>query len=78
MKGLEKCAICAADEMVGGPGLLALIKIIHNKANVMSEKRKRASYTLEFKMEAVQRVKGGQSTSAVSEVLGIPKATLDN
>jgi hypothetical protein len=29
------------------------------KENVMSETRKRAKYTLEFKMEAVRLVKGG-------------------
>jgi transposase-like protein len=44
----------------------------------MSEKRKRARYTAEFKVEAVRLVKGGQSTSVTSKVLGIPNATLDN
>ena len=43
----------------------------------MSEMRKRAKYTLEFKMEAVRLVKGGQAVS-VAKVLGIPKASLDN
>ena len=44
----------------------------------MSETRKRAKYTLEFKMEAVRLVKGGQAVSVTAKVLGIPKASLDN
>ena len=44
----------------------------------MSETRKRAKYTLEFKMEAVRRVKGGPAVSVAAKVLGIPKASLDN
>ena len=44
----------------------------------MSETRKRAKYTLEFKMEAVRLVKGGQAVSVIAKVLGIPKASLDN
>ena len=44
----------------------------------MSETRKRAKYTLEFKMEAVRLVKGGQAVSVTVKVLGIPKANLDN
>ena len=44
----------------------------------MSETRKRAKYTLEFKMEAVRLVKGGQTVSVTAKVLGIPKASLDN
>jgi transposase-like protein len=44
----------------------------------MSETKKRVKYPLEFKMEAVRLVKNGQSISATSEVLGIPKASLDN
>ena len=39
---------------------------------------KRARYTLEFKMEAVRLVKGGQAVSVTAKVLGIPKASLDN
>ena len=45
----------------------------------MSEARKRAKYTLEFKMKAVRLVKkwtGGVSVTA--KVLGISKASLDN
>ena len=48
------------------------------KENEMSETRKRAKYTLEFKMEAVRLVKGGQAVSVTAKVLGIPKASLDN
>ena len=48
------------------------------KENAMSETRKRAKYTLEFKMEAVRLVKGGQAVSVTAKVLGIPKASLDN
>ena len=44
----------------------------------MSETTKRAKYTLEFKMEAVRLVKGGQAISVTAKVLGIPKASLDN
>ena len=45
------------------------------KENAMSETRKRAKYTLEFKMEAVRLVKGGQAVSVTAKVLGIPKAS---
>jgi transposase-like protein len=38
----------------------------------------RAKYTLEFKLEAVRLVKGGQEASVTARVLGIPKATLGN
>ena len=48
------------------------------KENAMSETRKRAKYTLEFKMEAVRLVKGGQALSVTAKVLGIPKVSLDN
>ena len=48
------------------------------KENAMSETRKRAKYALEFKMEAVRLVKGGQAVSVTAKVLGIPKASLDN
>lgn len=44
----------------------------------MSEMRKRAKYTLEFKMEAVRLVKGGQAVAVTAKILGIPKASLDN
>ena len=44
----------------------------------MSETRTRAKYTLEFKMEAVRLVKGGQAVSVTAKELGIPKASLDN
>ena len=38
----------------------------------------RGKYTLEFKLEAVRLVKGGQAASVTSKVLGIPNHTLDN
>ena len=37
------------------------------------EKAKRAAYTLEYKLEAVQLVKGGQAKSVTAKVLGIPR-----
>ena len=42
------------------------------------DKRRRAKYTLEFKLEAVRLVEGGQDVSVTARVLGIPKATLGN
>ena len=38
----------------------------------------RARYTLEFKLEAVRLVKGGQDASVTARVLGVPKQTLSN
>ena len=38
----------------------------------------RGKYTLEFKLEAVRLVKGGQSATVTAKVLGIPNQTLDN
>jgi len=40
--------------------------------------RRRAKYTLEFKLEAVRLVKTGQEASVTARVLGIPKASLGN
>jgi transposase len=40
--------------------------------------RPRGMYTLEFKLEAVRLVKGGQAASVTAKVLGMPKQTLDN
>ncbi|MEQ1590004.1 MAG: hypothetical protein ABL902_06605 [Gallionella sp.] len=37
-----------------------------------AEKSKRAAYTLEFKLEAVRLVQGGQVCSVTAKVLGIP------
>ena len=42
------------------------------------EKGKRAAYTLEYKLEAVRLVQGGQACSATAKVLGIPAQTLEN
>jgi len=38
----------------------------------------RGKYTLEFKLEAVRLVKGGQAAAVTAKVLGIPNQTLDN
>ena len=44
----------------------------------MSETKRRAKYTLEFKMDAVRLVKSGQACSVTAKILGIPKASLEN
>ena len=44
----------------------------------MGEKRTRAKYTLEFKMEAVRLVRNGQSSADVAKILGVPKSSLEN
>lgn len=41
-------------------------------------KARRARYTLEFKLEAVRLVKGGQSAAATAKILGISEQTLHN
>ena len=38
----------------------------------------RARYTLEFKLEAVRLVKGGQSVPVTGKILGVPSQTLGN
>ena len=43
-----------------------------------TERGKRAAYTLEYKLESVRLVQGGQSCTVTAKVLGIPKQTLDN
>ncbi|SEG08542.1 transposase [Nitrosomonas ureae] len=43
-----------------------------------AERVRRASYTLEYKLEAVRLVQGGQSCAATAKVLGIPSQTLEN
>jgi len=42
------------------------------------EKVIRASYTLEYKLEAVRLVQGGQACAVTAKILVIPKQTLDN
>ena len=42
------------------------------------DKSRRAAYTLEYKLEAVRLVKGGQAKAVTAKVLGIPAQTLDN
>ncbi len=44
----------------------------------MSESKPRARYTLEFKLEAVRLVKGGQVAAVTAKILGILKQTLEN
>ena len=44
----------------------------------MGEKRTRAKYTLEFKMEAVRLVRSGQSAADIAKILGLPKGSLEN
>jgi transposase-like protein len=43
-----------------------------------SDTAHRARYTLEFKLEAVRLVKGGQDVGVTAKVLGMPKQTLGN
>jgi transposase-like protein len=43
-----------------------------------NEAQQCAKYTLEFKLEAVRLVKGGQEASVTARVLGVPKQTLGN
>ena len=43
-----------------------------------AERVKRASYTLEYKLEAVRLVQGGQSCAATAKVLGTPSQILEN
>ena len=38
----------------------------------------RGKYTLEFKVEAVRLVRGGQAAAVTAKVLGMPKQTLEN
>ena len=45
---------------------------------MMTEKGKRAAYTLEYKLEAVRLVKGGQAKSVTARILGVPEPTLGN
>jgi transposase len=39
---------------------------------MISEKGRRAAYTLEYKLEAVRLVQGGQAYAVTAKVLGIP------
>ena len=45
---------------------------------MVREKAKRAAYTLEYKLEAVRLVTGGQAKAVTAKILGIPTPTLDN
>ena len=42
------------------------------------EAKRRARYTLEFRLEAVRLVKGGQEASVTARILDVPKQTLSN
>ena len=42
----------------------------------MNESKPRARYTLEFKLETLKLVKGGQVSAVTAKILGIPKQTL--
>ncbi len=44
----------------------------------MGDKKSRDKYTLEFKMEALRLIKGGQSVSDTAKILGVPKGSLEN
>ena len=48
------------------------------KESEIGETKRRARYTLAYKMEAVRLIKGGQAVSVTAQILGIPKASLDN
>ena len=45
---------------------------------MMTEKGMRAAYTLEFKLEAVRLVQGGQAKAVTAKILGVPVPTLGN
>ena len=44
----------------------------------MSESRPRARHALQFKLEALKLVKGGQVAAVTAKILSVPKQTLDN
>ena len=44
----------------------------------MGETKRRAKYTLEYKMAAVRLVRGRQAVSVTAKILGTAKASLDN
>ena len=47
-----------------------------DKSQAKSVLNRRGKYTLEFKLEAVRLVKGGQDIAVTSKVLGMPHQTL--
>jgi transposase len=49
---------------------------VSNKSQAKSVLSRRGRYTLEFKLEAVRLVKGGQDIAVTSKVLGMPHQTL--
>jgi transposase-like protein len=42
------------------------------------DRQARGKYTLEYKMEAVRLVKGGQAVPVTAKILGVPTQTLGN
>jgi hypothetical protein len=46
------------------------------KVKQKSHKGQKSQYTLEFKLEALRLVLGGQTAAATAKVLGVPKQTL--
>ena len=44
----------------------------------MSESKRRARYTLQYKLEVLKLVKGGQVAAVTAKILGMPKQTLEN
>ena len=44
----------------------------------MKDGQARSQYTLEFKLEAVRLVKGGQAVPVTAKILGVPTQTLGN
>lgn len=44
----------------------------------MSESKRRARYTLEYKLEAVRLVKGSQVAQVKAKIPDIPKQALEN
>ena len=44
----------------------------------MNESKRRARYTLEYKLDAVRLVKGGQVAAVTAKILDISKQTLEN
>lgn len=54
---------------------LSLLKML-TRSNGAAEKHVSAQYSLEFKLEAIHKVRKGESISLVAKVLGIPKTSL--
>ena len=57
-----------------------MVKFKHWRVKNEQDKRRQArgKYTLEFKLEAVRLVKGGQAVPVTAKILGVPTQTLGN